>query len=155
MKNHLIKTVTAISECEIHLRDANAEGSEIEVYLAQYLVVILSAEMQQQIYKIIREVIDSVDDKKIKSFASNAQEKLFRSVGKGEIAGYLGCFGKDRKDKFNSLLEDRDVSLYNNAIGERHRVAHSTANQLTLREIKDALISAEKVLSAVKIALQD
>jgi hypothetical protein len=79
-------------------------GTEIEAYLTQYLVVILCADIQQEIYRLSEERAALISDAGISSFISVTSRKLLRSIKKGEIVGYVAMFGTDCKDKLNSQL---------------------------------------------------
>ena len=62
-------------------------------------------------------------------------------------------FGAENKAKLNSLINDSDVAVFNNAVSNRHEVAHKQGVQLTFRELKDAVLVAEKILSAIAQSL--
>lgn len=153
MNNLLLRTRVAIEDCETHLKLTGAYGSEIEAYLTQHLLVLLCADVQQEIYKILDERAMLSGDEEIRQFVSASGEKILRSVHKGDIATFVGLLGSHVKQKFNSLLDDSDVTIYNIAVDNRHKVAHKDGVQVSFREIKQATDAAGRLLGAVKTAM--
>jgi hypothetical protein len=153
MNELMLRTKTAIADCESHLKSTNSYGTEIESYLTQHLLVIFCAEIQQEIYKIVDERSDVSNDEGLRVFVRSSGRRTLRSVGKAEIANFLELFGAQAKEKFNSLLDDKDITVYNNAVQNRHDVAHRHGVQISFEEVKDALAAANKILEAVKAAI--
>ena len=148
----LLRTKLAIEECDKHLRGKSARGPAIESYLTQHVLVILSAEMQQEIYKLLETKASSLPTD-IRTFVSMAGKRLLRGVKKGEIAGFLGHFGAGTKEALDANVDERDVTLYNNAILARDSVAHADGSRITLEELKTAVECAGRILNAVQISL--
>ncbi len=153
MQTPLLRTRAALDDCEKHLQASGALGTEIEVYLAQYLVVILCADVQQGFYSLSESRAATAADTGISSFVAASSRKILRSVGKGEIATYIGTFGSDCKNKMNSQLDDAEVTIYNNAVTNRHEVAHNQGALISFGEFKNAVDVAEKILKAAAFAL--
>jgi hypothetical protein len=153
MSDPFIRTQTALNDCEQHLRDSGAVGSPIEAYLTEYLLILLCADMQEAIYNVIEEWAEKSGNPSLKEFVAASSRKVLRSVKKGEIAGFVGLFGSTHKERFNSALNDREVTIYNNAVESRHDVAHRTGATVTFSEMKEALSAARKILVAVEGAL--
>lgn len=153
MDNFLLRTRTAIEDCEIHLHSTKTYGTEIEAYLTQHILVLLCADVQQEIYKILDERAILAGDEEIRRFVSASGEKILRGIHKGDIAAFMELFGAHVKEKFNALLEDRDVTIYNIAVENRHKVAHKQGAQVSFREVKEATDAAGKLLVAVRTAL--
>lgn len=149
----MLRTRTAIEDCEIHLDSTHTYGTAIETYLTQHILVLLCADVQQEIYKILDERAMLPGDEELRHFISASGEKVLRSVQKGDIAAFVGLFGSHVKEKFNALLEDRDVTIYNIAVDNRHKVAHKQGAQVSFREVKEATDAAGKLLVAVRTAL--
>ncbi|MEK6303234.1 MAG: hypothetical protein AABO41_21185 [Acidobacteriota bacterium] len=153
MSDPFIRTQTALKDCEQHLQDTGAGGSPIEAYLTEYLLILMCADMQEGIYKVIEEWADKSASPSLREFVATSSRRVLRSVKKGEIAGFVGMFGSTHKDRFGSALDDREVTLYNNAVESRHDVAHRTGATVTFSEMKDALAAARNILAAVESAL--
>ena len=148
----LLKTKLTIEDCEKHLKKSSAFGTAIESYLTQYILVVMCAEMQQEIYRFIDRKA-SILPEDIRAFISVAGKKLFRSLKKEEIAGFLGNFGSAVRDSLNLSVDDRDVTIYNNVVSGRHNVAHVSGSQITFNELKQATECASRILRAVEFAL--
>jgi hypothetical protein len=153
MPRLLIRTNAAVEDCEKHLQATSAVGTEIESYLTQYLVVILCADVQQEIYRLSEERAALLADTGISAFVSAGSRKLLRSIKKGEIVGYIAMFGAECKDKLNSQLTEPEVSMYNNAVGDRHDVAHRLGASISFGDLKSAVVVAEKILRAAAYSL--
>lgn len=154
MSTRLLRTSAAIEDCEQHLATTGATGTAIESYLTQHILVLLCADMQQEIYRIVEERAKMVSDGRIESYVSLSCRRILRSVRKDEIATFVGMFGSSAKDQLNALVADSEVTIYNNAVSNRHDVAHKSGAQITFRELKSTATVAEKLLDAVEQAIQ-
>ncbi len=153
MRKVLLRTHAAVEDCEKHLTASNAFGTEIESFLTQYLLVILCSDVQQEMYKLSEERAAVASDGGVSAFVSSAARRILRSVCKGDIAKYVAMFGNDCKDKLNSQLSDAEVTVYNNAVDDRHDVAHKNGALISFGELKNAVLVAEKLLRAAAYAL--
>lgn len=153
MSNRLIRTHAAVADCERHLASSGAAGTEIESYLTQYLLIVLCAEVQQEIYRLTENRASLTNDPAISSFVNASTRRVLRSVGKKEIATFVEMFGSGCKSKLNSRIDDSEVTVYNNAVGSRHDVAHNFGSQISFRELKEAVVIAEKLLEAAAHAI--
>jgi hypothetical protein len=144
---------TALEESERHLVETSTKGSFVESLLSNHLVVLLCADMQQALYAIADEVASTSGDRRVAEFIRNSSRRVLRSVRKDEIATFVGLFGSDRKEALNGGLDDRDVTVYNNAVSDRHDVAHKASSGVTLADVRAALGAARKILSRVETVL--
>lgn len=151
----LLRTESALQEVSLHVEETGARGTQVEIFLAQHILVIMCAEMQQEIIRLIKARMDELGSAELSSFAVASCGKLFRSVMTSEIAGLLGNFSAACKESFNAQLGDRVVMQYNAAVKDRHSVAHKSGVQLTLNDVKAVLEDAKAVLSATVIALEN
>lgn len=151
----LLKTQAAIDECATHLNESQAWNTLVESYLTQYILVILCADVQQSIYALVdTRIAASVSaDEGLKVFAFSTAKRCLRSVGKGDLANFLALFGDSVRDGFNRKLDDRAVTLYNNAVAKRHDVAHNSGSTITFRELYDIFTAAVGVLEAMESSL--
>lgn len=152
MEKLLLKTQLAFDSCKQHLETSKTWGSEIESYLTQHILVIMCADVQQEIYRVVENRVDAVKDIPIKNFVVASCKRILRSVGKTEIAGFIGNFGNDAKSHLNQI-EEKTVTIYNNAVSNRHDVAHSTGSNITFRELEDAIEAARKLISLASEAI--
>lgn len=153
MTGKLLRTKLALDNCRSHLVEANSEGTEIEAYLAQHILVIMCAEIQQELYATLELRLNLSADSNITNFALVAGKKILRSIGKGEVVGFVNNFGGAAKNYMNDNLSDREVALYNNAVSNRHDVAHSSGSNITFRELDDILDAASKFIDVFKVAI--
>lgn len=153
MTSLLLRTKTAVEDCTKHIVASGAQGSEIEAYLTQHLLVIMCAEVEQAIHSILEKRLLSANDPDLCRFAMSSGQRVLRSIKKGELAGFVGRFGDHAQRKFDSLLEEKEVSAYNNAVQARHDIAHQRGALISYSELVTALNVAEKVLGAVREAI--
>lgn len=149
----LIRTTTIIADCESVVSNPDLMGSPIESYLVQHALIVLCAEIQQEVYEIVRNRAAYANDQQLTNFTSNTAKRVLRSVEKSELAGFVGHFGKEEKDRFNQLVDDTEVTKYNNAVSNRHDVAHRSGVHVTFSELKDAVFAASNILYALETSL--
>jgi len=127
-----------LESCQVHLSQTNTYGSDIENLLTQSLLVIMCAEFEQAIEKIVQEKCYVVPDPAIRDFIDSCVGAVFRSVGSSEISGLLKRFGPSFSEAFKNKTNSnpRAVTFYNNIIINRHNVAHSSGNNVTFSELK-------------------
>lgn len=152
----LLRTRAAIDECESHLNESNTWNTQVESYLTQYILVILCADVQQSVYLILNERVMSSpsEDFGVKKFAYAMGVKCLRSFSKSDLSKFLALFGEEVKEVFNRQLDDRIVTIYNNALLRRHEVAHKAGGTTTFRELDDIYSASVKVLEAMVLSLQ-
>ncbi|RMR06518.1 hypothetical protein ALP17_03735 [Pseudomonas savastanoi] len=149
----MLRTQSALAECKEHLSRTDAWNSEIESFLTQHVLVLLCAEIQQSIYSILEARLDGSDDPDVKNFAISTGKRCLRSVGKNEISGFLGFFSVSAKNYLNENIDEKTVSLYNNAITSRHDVAHSSGTKITFGELEKIIEASIEFLSVVNDAI--
>lgn len=153
MASRLLRTKLAIDNCQNHLDESNAWGSEVESYLTQHVLVVLCAEIQQELYSLLENRANQASDSELRDFAVKTGKKVLRSIGKREVAGFVGFFGSRAKEYLNQNLDDQQVTLYNNAVSNRHDVAHSSGANITFRELETIIIAASNLLDVVEQAI--
>lgn len=149
----LIRTKSFLQECSSHIEDTSTSGTEVEAFLAQYLLVVLCSEMQEEIYRVVESRARSCGDDELCSFAVSSSKKLLRSVKVSELSGFVGHFGVERKRRFMDSLDERATLQYNSAVESRHSVAHRSGAQVTLADLASIVSAACEVLDAAKSAL--
>ena len=154
--SYLLRTLSAFEECRNHIEEKQLTGTPIEFFLTQYLLVLLSADMQEEISRIsIGTITRSPESHHLEKFVTESIGKLLRSVGKSELAGLLGHFGEEVKIDFNSRLDEVDVSLYSNVITARHKVAHKNGSEISFIDLEKGISSAVRIIAAYEAALQN
>ena len=152
MSKVLLRTKLAIDECQQHLATCSASESSVEAYLAQYVLIVMCADVQQEIYRFTELKAASLSSE-FQSFAAASAKRLLRTVEKGEIATYLACFGPQVKDALNAAVSDADVTIYNNAVSARHDVAHKQGTRITFMDVTKAHAAATRILASVASAM--
>lgn len=153
MTNYLNRTIAVFDDCIRHIDSTKAEGSAVEAYLTQHLLVILCADIEIALHKLVEQRAQLSGDNKIAAYCLTAAKKVVRSVKKSDLADLLGSFDDSCRTAFNTNVDERDATSYGNVVTARHRVAHSSGAQMTLREFKAALAAAQNVLIAFEKSL--
>ena len=110
--------------------------------------------MEQGILEIANQRATKVTDAALHEFVSVAGKRVLRSIRKNEIAAFVGSFGASYRADFNAELDERDVQLYDNAVGERHKVAHQRlGSTIGFRELGTVIAAARKILDSIKNVL--
>jgi hypothetical protein len=137
----IVRIEQTLERCEEHLSSSSAYGTEIESLLTQSILVIMCAEFEQMIERLVQQKCSSIEDSSIKEFLGSCVSAVFRSVKSTEMAGLLNRFGPSYKEAFKQKTEDHQmaVTFYNNIVTNRHRVAHSEGSNATFREVKTIL----------------
>ena len=149
----LLRTQLAFDNCCEHLNDTNSWGTEIESYLTQHVLVIMCAEVQQELYRVLEERAKQAGDEALKSYAIATCKRVLRSIGKGEVAGFVGYFGAEAKEYLNKNINDEEITLYNNAVAVRHDVAHKSGSNITFRELENTTKAAINFIGVVDMAI--
>lgn len=74
-------------------------------------------------------------------------------MGKSEIATFVGLFGAECKNRFNGLLDEKDITIYGNAVRERHQVAHRQGGAIAFMDLPHVIEAAHKILDSAEVAL--
>jgi len=137
----------AISVCQHHLNETASFGTEIEAFLTRYLLILMCATFEEAIEEIIVDRIDKYGDPKLSSFVKSCLGSVFRSVKTSEIAGLLGRFGIDFKQKFNQRVNGtRAETFFNNIVINRHYTAHESGANITFNELVNSYEEGHVIL---------
>ena len=150
------RTETAIEEIESFIVAHNLQGTTIEKYLSQYILISLCSEMQNAVYMCVQEHFSTQNfNSNLQKYVETSAKKILRSFEKGEIAGFLSHFGPETKTVFNDQFINKDeyVELYANIVKARHSVAHGEGCNISFLEIKSGIDVAKLIIEAIKTAL--
>ncbi len=140
----------AIEDCKIHLTETNTFGTEIEAYLTNYLLILISATIEEEIEKIVAMRASKTKDRHVESFVNSCCGDMYRSYNTGTITGLLGRFGSDYKEQFKRKVSGlKAQQLYDNIITDRHKTAHKSGSNITFLELVDSYEKGHIVLDAL------
>jgi hypothetical protein len=145
----------AFETCKKHLDSTNSRNTEIESFLVGYLIVLVIAEYEVLLEKILAKRADRIKDAHVQSFVKVAVDKLTRSIKIGEVSGLLSHFGSDYKKAFVDANQKTPTAMtyYDNIMANRHLVAHQTGTTMTLLELETAFIESKIVFQTLADAL--
>ena len=92
-------------------------------------------------------------DPAIHAFVTVAGERILRSVRKDKLSAFVGLFGSTYKDEFNARLDEREVTVYNNVVLQRHAVAHRGGGAVSFSDLREAIDAANNILDSMENAL--
>lgn len=148
----LARTTFAYEETVSHLQ-AVGRNPLIEIYLVQFLLVSLYAEVEEKLKSIVSHRLAMISDKKVAAFIEKTSEGMIRRVKKAEINDLLKAFDCGDGDMISSHVGEMNLQPYFDAITNRHKVSHDDGASMTLDYFGQALPCAEAVLDAVEILL--
>lgn len=145
----------AVESCREHLDRSTAWGTEIEAYLTRYLLVLMCALFEEEIKRIAIDRSSRTGDSGLIAFVTSAVGQVFRSVRTSEIAGLLGRFGVEPKEKFQAEMQNaqRAETFFNNIVVNRHDTAHSSGANISFRDLVQFYEEGHVVLDVVKRSL--
>ena len=145
----------AISVCSQHLDDTNSRNTEVESFLVQYLLVLITSEYDLRLKRLVEIRVSKSEDDQILSFASYACGKIVRGSKISDIRGnILRPFGATCDQTFEDEVIDTEGHVaYDSIIANRHSVAHATGANLTFSELEHNYKKSKAVLDAVAKAL--
>ena len=115
--------------------------------------MVLCAEMQQAVRQVADQRAQRSTDSALHEFVTSASERILRSVKKEELSAFVGFFGSTYKDHFNKLVDERDVTLYNKAVRQRHDVAHRGGSTVSFADLQEAIEAAHRILDSLEKSL--
>ena len=134
----------ALEVCENHLHSTGSSGTIIERLMSDSLLVIIYAEFEQTVEKIVQEKYEAIQDESLRTFIKSFSGRdsrgvLPRGIKSSELADFLAKFGDAYKSEFRGklYLNQRRETFYNNLITNRHDTAHSSGSNATFMDIND------------------
>ena len=145
----------AIERCGKHLSAAKAVDKEVEVLLAQSLLILICAEFEKKFRALIIERCSSITDKPVSEYIGSYTQTILRSLQLDSISGTLGRFGPMHKEEFKRRREEdtQADSMYSSIVANRNKVAHGEDSSATLEDIKRYYEGGHVLLDYFKDAL--
>ena len=145
----------AIERCRKHLSAAEAVDKEVEVLLAQSLLILVCAEFEKKFRALIMERCSSVTDKPVNEYIGSYTQTILRSLQLDAISGTLARFGPMHKEEFMRRRgEDKQAEqMYISIVADRNRVAHGEGSDATLEDVKQYYEGGHVLLDYFKDAL--
>lgn len=146
----------AIAVCDSHLKDSQARGTEVEIFLTRYLIVLLCATFEEKIEELVNGRAEKSNDLALAVFVRSSMSLIFRSLMTSEIAGLLGRFGSEYKQLFQEEMVKNQVAqtFFNNLVTNRHHTAHKSGSNLTFTEFVEFYNEGHLVLDVVERVLE-
>jgi len=95
---HILRIDQALERCEEHLTATSAFGTQIDSLLTHALLVLMYAEFEKTIKKLMREKCSSVKDESIRGFLGECVKAVFRGLKLSDMAGSINKFGTVHKE---------------------------------------------------------
>jgi len=153
MSKKLLRTKSIYDACSLHIKESGASDTEIESYLTQHILVAMCADIQQEIYSILENRLSHTQDREVREFAFATGKKILRSIGKKEVSGFISNFGPRAKQVLDANLDDKEVTLYSNAVKNRHDIAHNNGSNITFKELGDIIDAAVNFITTIELSL--
>lgn len=145
----------AIERCGKHLSTAEAVDKEVEVLLAQSLLILICAEFEKKFRALIIERCSSVTDKSVSEYIGSYTQTILRSLQLDAISGTLARFGPMHKEEFMRRRDGNKQAeqMYSSIVADRNRVAHGESSDATLEDVKQYYEMGHEVLDYFRDAL--
>lgn len=144
-----------LKRCEDHLNATATQGTEIESYFVQYLLVRICAEYEMRITTLFHRRCSRTRDAELRSFAQKTAAYVCKYFSISDIGKILERFGDAYKKQFNiQVMGDSAHVAWDNIYTNRQAVAHKVAPQMSFGDLKLDYQSSLRVLDALVLALQ-
>jgi hypothetical protein len=149
----LAKTQDALAHTV--LSTAVSEDPLLKQLVTQHLVVLAVAEAEDALEEIIVQYFHTTTTPAAKSLAQSCLSSLLRSVKTSEIAGFLNRLGLPFKESFQAEMRAvaPDESRFNNLVVNRHSIVHEAQCNITFEELRDSVVSVQKICEALRRSL--
>lgn len=134
-----------------HLEGVPADSPDrplVATYLAQVATVTFCAEIEEAIVSLVQARLAGAADSKVAHFITKTNEGMIKRVPKSDIVKTVGLFGDGAVDELNARFDEREISKYGNVVRARHITAHGAGGMVTLEEVAEARVIAERMLDA-------
>lgn len=150
----LNRTRFALEKTKAALNCIDEDKVLISNYFTEYMLVIFCSEMEEKIKSALEEALQNSTSDNLTLFITNTLDTIFKRICKKDLAKTVRYFGEDKRDNFNSLIDDATVQEYANFVNDRHNVAHPGKSiNLSWEEIQPIADVGEKILSAFRTSL--
>ena len=110
--------------------------------------------MEEEIIASVKEVIKKESSAELSNFIINTLDTIIRRMKKANITDTIERFGEDKKNHFNSLVDEKTIQEYSNFITNRNSVAHSgSSRETSWWEVQEIADIGEKMLNAFRATL--
>ena len=158
MARSLVRTASALADCDDHLKATGSFGTPIENFLTSHLVMLLCAEVESTVRALIHEYVLAHSEPSVAELVKNVGANLVRNALHSEIRKVLGYLGSEYADQYNDLVRasagERGITHLGNVVTNRNSIAHNVPPQLTFADVVAAQSAAEQVVQAVRQVLQ-
>jgi hypothetical protein len=121
----------------------------VESCLAQYLAVTFYSEMEERVAEIITSHLKKFTDSRIGQYLAANMDGMIRRTPKSNMAKFVGSLDESFRTKFDSQINERQISIYTNIIQARHSIGHKQGSPIDLSEIPVAIDAADAILVAL------
>ncbi|MDX0277201.1 hypothetical protein GOC21_25355 [Sinorhizobium meliloti] len=124
------------------------DAGPVSSFLAQYLAVILYAEMEERVAEIVKVHLEGHTHKAVAGFITASLNDLIKRLPKSDIAKLTARFGDEFRERFNQAMDDKNITLYMNVIEARHEIGHKRGSNITLGDVRKGHAAANEILTA-------
>ena len=137
-----------------HLDATATRGTEIEPVFVGYALTVIHAEFEQHIVAIVASRCHVEGDARLTAYMANAVQRLVKKIAISDLAGVLGAFHDECKQRFSDdVINTQHHTSYDNIITNRQNLAHRQGTNLTFAELESAYAASLTVLEAFGTAL--
>lgn len=152
----LLRTAQILDTSERHIdsiEQTNLDRLEIASYFAQIAVVTFFSEMEEKLRDVVKARFRHGGDEKLANFLANINDKQVARMKRREISETVALFGEQCKVDFQAAFPANELEVYSNVIRDRHETSHSGGSDVTLNEVRSAMIIGERILDQVEVVI--
>ena len=136
-----------IENCKTHIIESKKQGSIIEQYLIQFLLISICREYESYLKKTIQNIIEKRSDDKIANYVYSLIER--RPILKYSILeNILSVFDIKYKQIFRDDTSNIQRTYFNNIRYNRNLVAHGDPVHITFGDVVDWHHESIKIIGA-------
>ena len=151
-------TDTALKDCRAHIGSTPDIDLSIVGYLTRHVAVLMCAEVESVITKLIENRIDLGCDDAASNLVKSVRGGLVRNAKFNEIGNRLSLLGDDTRKAFEEMVEasagEEGVARLGMTVRSRDEAAHMSPPNITFDELDAAYEAAAQIVEAAAAALK-
>jgi len=126
----------------------------LEGIIAEYLAVVVCAEIEEKIVASIWQRLDEIAPSAIANVIAQTQRSIIQRIPKSDLAKTIGMFGDDCKETFNNSCTEQDVAAYSAVVLARHATAHPGSPKISIKDVQNGIRASNALLKNASDAIR-
>ncbi len=145
---------SAISVCREHINAAGAQGTDIESFLTQYIMIRICANFEERVRVLLSQPFDTISDEYIRALAQHGVRHITQGTKTSDIARMLSRIDPTLRDEFRQRVNGTEKeNSFNLIVANRNRTAHERGSDITFDDLINHYEDAHRVLDDLSDAI--